>query len=143
LDDLSDVTLATPTAGEVLKYDGTNWVLGVRPDTDSSAAERLVIPIVSLGPASAFIVAVKVAAYAGVILAAPFILYFVAAFVFPALKMKERKPKPLRLILVCDVSGSMDLYSQFFLRFMHGLQNHYPQCETFAFSTRLSHITSL
>lgn len=59
------------------------------------------------------------------------------------LKMKEKKPKPLRLILVCDVSGSMDIYSQFFLRFMHGLQNHYPVCETFAFSTRLSHITSL
>jgi uncharacterized protein with von Willebrand factor type A (vWA) domain len=59
------------------------------------------------------------------------------------LKMKERKPKPLRLILVCDVSGSMDIYSQFFLRFMHGLQNHYPHCETFAFSTRLSHITSI
>lgn len=59
------------------------------------------------------------------------------------LKMKERKPKPLQLILVCDVSGSMDIYSQFFLRFMHGLQNHYPHCETFAFSTRLSHITPL
>ena len=59
------------------------------------------------------------------------------------LKMKERKPKPLRLILVCDVSGSMDIYSEFFLRFMHGLQNYYPHCETFAFSTRLSHITSL
>jgi len=59
------------------------------------------------------------------------------------LKMKGRKPKPLRLILVCDVSGSMDIYSQFFLRFMHGLQNHYPHCETFAFSTRLSHITLL
>jgi uncharacterized protein with von Willebrand factor type A (vWA) domain len=59
------------------------------------------------------------------------------------LKMKERKPKPLRLILVCDVSGSMDIYSEFFLRFMHRLQNYYPHCETFAFSTRLSHITSL
>jgi uncharacterized protein with von Willebrand factor type A (vWA) domain len=59
------------------------------------------------------------------------------------LKMKERKLKPLRLILVCDVSGSMDIYSHFFLRFMHALQNHYPYCETFAFSTRLSHLTSL
>ena len=70
---------------------GTNQVLGVRADADSSAAERLIIPIVSFGPASAFIVAVQVAAYAGVIIASPFILYFVAAFVFPALKMKERK----------------------------------------------------
>lgn len=34
LDDLSDVALATPTAGEVLKYDGTQWVDGA----DSGAA---------------------------------------------------------------------------------------------------------
>lgn len=31
LDDLSDVALATPTAGEVLKYNGTNWVDGTTP----------------------------------------------------------------------------------------------------------------
>ena len=59
------------------------------------------------------------------------------------LKMKGPKPKPLRLILVCDVSGSMDIYSQFFLLFMYGLQNHYPHCETFVYSTRLSHIRLL
>ncbi len=57
------------------------------------------------------------------------------------LRKKERKSKPLRLIVVCDVSGSMDIYSQFFLLFMHGLQNHYPLCQTFAFSTRLNHVT--
>lgn len=59
------------------------------------------------------------------------------------LRMKEQKLKPLRLILVCDVSGSMDIYGQFFLLFMHGLQNHYPHCETFVFSTRLSQVTFL
>jgi uncharacterized protein with von Willebrand factor type A (vWA) domain len=59
------------------------------------------------------------------------------------LRMKEPKPRPLQLILVCDVSGSMDIYSQFFLLFMYGLQNHYPHCETFVYSTRLSHIRSL
>ncbi len=59
------------------------------------------------------------------------------------LRRRFPKPKPLRLIFLCDVSGSMDIYSQFFLLFMHGLQNHYPSCETFAFSTRLSPITSL
>jgi uncharacterized protein with von Willebrand factor type A (vWA) domain len=57
------------------------------------------------------------------------------------LRMRRRKRKPLRLILVCDVSGSMDIHSQFFLLFMFGLQNYYPHCETFAFSTRLNHIT--
>jgi uncharacterized protein with von Willebrand factor type A (vWA) domain len=59
------------------------------------------------------------------------------------LRMKEPKPKPFRLILFCDVSGSMDIYSQFFLLFMYELQNQYPHCETFVFSTRLSRITSI
>jgi len=58
------------------------------------------------------------------------------------LRMKEPKPKPLRIVFFCDVSGSMDLYSQFLLLFMYGLQNHYRPCETFVFSTRLSPITS-
>jgi sec-independent protein translocase protein TatC len=36
-------------------------------------------------------VAFQVAMYGGVILAAPFILYFVATFVFPALRIREKK----------------------------------------------------
>jgi uncharacterized protein len=59
------------------------------------------------------------------------------------LRMRKPKPKPIRLILLGDVSGSMDVYCQFFLLLMYGLQNGYPHCETFVFSTRLSHITSL
>jgi len=59
------------------------------------------------------------------------------------LRMKKPKPKPLHLIFICDVSGSMDIYSQFFLLFMYGLQNYYPRCETFTFSTRLNHVSSL
>ncbi len=76
---------------------GTNdsfWVLGVRADTNAApldTADRLNIAIVNLSPAGSFIVAFQVAIYAGIVLAAPFIVYFVAAFVFPALKMKEKK----------------------------------------------------
>jgi sec-independent protein translocase protein TatC len=47
--------------------------------------------MVNTGPAGAFIVAVRIALYAGGLLASGFILYFVASFVFPALKMRERK----------------------------------------------------
>jgi uncharacterized protein with von Willebrand factor type A (vWA) domain len=57
------------------------------------------------------------------------------------LPAKEPKTKPLRLIFICDVSGSMDIYSQFFLLFMYGLQHYYAHCETFVFSTRLSQAT--
>jgi sec-independent protein translocase protein TatC len=73
---------------------GTNanrFAVEATMDSESSEAQRLAIPIVSLGPAAAFIVAVQVALYAGILLASPFILYFIASFVFPALKFKERK----------------------------------------------------
>ena len=49
------------------------------------------IDIVSLGPAAAFVVATKMALYGGLVLASPFIFYFVANFVFPALRMREKK----------------------------------------------------
>jgi sec-independent protein translocase protein TatC len=70
---------------------GTNQVLGFRADTDSTEARRLNVPLVSLSPAGAFIVAVQVAIYAGGLLAAPFIMFYIAQFVFPALRMREKK----------------------------------------------------
>ena len=72
---------------------GTNQVLGLTPedDTDASTREKLPIQIVNLSPAGSFIVATKVAFYGGLVISAPFIFYFVAQFVFPALKMREKK----------------------------------------------------
>ena len=54
-------------------------------------AQRVKIDLINLSPAGGFVVAFQVALYGGVVLASPFIFYFVAAFVFPALKMRERK----------------------------------------------------
>jgi uncharacterized protein len=59
------------------------------------------------------------------------------------LRWKQPKPRPLRIVLLCDVSGSMDIYGQFLLLFMYGLQNFYPHCETLAFSTRLTRLTDI
>jgi len=72
---------------------GTNQVLGVQaaPEIESAILHESPIDIVSLGPASAFVVATKIAFYGGLILSSPFIFYFVAHFVFPALKMREKK----------------------------------------------------
>jgi sec-independent protein translocase protein TatC len=73
--------------------EGTNQVLAWRAQDDSETPRErgLAIEIVNLSPAGSFIVATKVAFYGGLVLAAPFIFYFVASFVFPALKMRERK----------------------------------------------------
>jgi len=72
---------------------GTNQVLGWRAldDSDRPAQKGLPIEIINLSPAGSFIVATKVAFYGGLVLASPFIFYFVAHFVFPALKMREKK----------------------------------------------------
>ena len=43
------------------------------------------------GPISAFMVAIKLALYGGLVLALPFVLYFIGQFVLPALKVKEKE----------------------------------------------------
>jgi sec-independent protein translocase protein TatC len=71
---------------------GTNNVLGFDMTFDTKPPpEESPIDIVTLGPAAAFVVATKIAFYGGLMIASPFIFYFVAHFVFPALKMREKK----------------------------------------------------
>ncbi|HKW30697.1 MAG TPA: twin-arginine translocase subunit TatC [Verrucomicrobiae bacterium] len=73
---------------------GTNRVLGWHVSNDpaaAAAAHRMNIELVNLSPAGGFVVAFQVGLYGGALLASPFIFYFVAGFVFPALKIRERK----------------------------------------------------
>jgi len=73
---------------------GTNRVLGWHVNPDPAAAEsaqRVRIELINLSPAGGFFVAFQVAFYGGMVLASPFIFYYVIAFVFPALKMREQK----------------------------------------------------
>ena len=73
---------------------GTNRMLGWRVDDNPQAIaemHRMKVELVNFSPAGGFFVAVQVAFYGGMVLAAPFMLYFIAGFVFPALKWKERK----------------------------------------------------
>jgi uncharacterized protein len=53
----------------------------------------------------------------------------------------RRKPKPFKIVIFVDVSGSMDLYSLFFTRFVHALTAHFARTEAFIFHTRLVQIT--
>jgi sec-independent protein translocase protein TatC len=77
--------------------DGTNegrWLMAMRLETNSAFLEkgdRLNIAVINQSPAGSFIVAFHIAIYAGIVISAPFILYFVASFVFPALRMREKK----------------------------------------------------
>jgi len=72
---------------------GTNIFLSVH--TDPSPPESIVLgsatDLVYLDPASPFMSSLHLAFYGGILLAAPFIFYFLAQFVLPALKVKEKK----------------------------------------------------
>jgi uncharacterized protein with von Willebrand factor type A (vWA) domain len=57
------------------------------------------------------------------------------------LAYRRRKPRRTKLVVLCDVSGSMDLYSRFLLQFVFALQRAFARVETFAFSTRLVRLT--
>jgi sec-independent protein translocase protein TatC len=71
---------------------GTNTLLGVNVQPESQPPpQESPIDIVSLGPAAAFVVATKIAFYGGLAVASPFIFYFVGNFVFPALRIHEKK----------------------------------------------------
>jgi uncharacterized protein with von Willebrand factor type A (vWA) domain len=61
------------------------------------------------------------------------------------IEIQFRKPKRnrTRLVVLCDVSKSMDLYSSFLLQFMFAFQQVYPRISTFTFSTSLQYITPL
>ena len=55
---------------------------------------------------------------------------------------RVRKPKRRPLILLCDISGSMERYSRALLVFAHAIARR-ERVDTFVFSTRLSRITHL
>jgi uncharacterized protein with von Willebrand factor type A (vWA) domain len=50
---------------------------------------------------------------------------------------KGRKKQKMRLVVLLDVSGSMDLYSTFLLRFVYVLSKYFKRVDSFLFSTRL------
>jgi len=53
----------------------------------------------------------------------------------------RRTERPRPIVLVCDISGSMERYSRFMLRFAHALQRAGAPLEVFVFGTRLTRIT--
>jgi uncharacterized protein with von Willebrand factor type A (vWA) domain len=64
------------------------------------------------------------------------------------LPTRVRPPRPRGLVLLCDVSGSMERYSRMLLRFAHALaawrreRVDAPRVEAFVFATALTRITA-
>ena len=59
-------------------------------------------------------------------------------FVLPT---RQRSSKRRPLVLLCDVSGSMERYARMLLHFIHSLTGDLDHVETFLFATRLTCVT--
>ena len=68
---------------------GTNLILALQPDTDPFEVSNSPV-LGGLGPLSPVTVALKLALYGGLILAAPFVIFFIGQFVLPALHVHEK-----------------------------------------------------
>lgn len=55
--------------------------------------------------------------------------------------LRARKEVPRKLVILCDVSGSMDSYARALLLFLHAVVGTGRGVEAFAFGTRLSRLT--
>ncbi|MCA1962055.1 MAG: VWA domain-containing protein [Desulfomonile sp.] len=55
----------------------------------------------------------------------------------------RQRPRLKKLVFLCDVSGSMDPYLRFMLRFIREIQQLPTRVETFVFATRLTRITPM
>jgi uncharacterized protein len=56
------------------------------------------------------------------------------------LAWRRRRHKPLRLVAILDVSGSMNPYATFFVRFLRAVLGSFREADAFVFHTRLVHI---
>ncbi|HXV33208.1 MAG TPA: VWA domain-containing protein [Gaiellaceae bacterium] len=55
---------------------------------------------------------------------------------------RRRSETPRKLVVLCDISGSMEKYSRALLLFLHAAVGSGRRVEVFAFGTRLTHLTA-
>ncbi|MEA2662531.1 MAG: uncharacterized protein QOH08_2103 [Chloroflexota bacterium] len=58
-----------------------------------------------------------------------------------ALLWRARREKRRPLVILCDISGSMEAYTRLFLHLAHGLTRGWGRVEVFTFGTRLTRVT--
>ena len=59
------------------------------------------------------------------------------------LSFRKKKKEKRKLVILLDISGSMDTYSYYLLRFVMVLKTYFKELEFFTFSTSLKRITAL
>ena len=86
-----EITALRLVPAKQLGTDGTRYALELQVDNNSTNREPWHVQLKAFGPLKSFFIALKIGLYGGITIAIPFILFFVAQFVLPALRVKEKK----------------------------------------------------
>lgn len=71
---------------------GSNLVLALQPTLkDPEESKKALVTLKNYTPIDGLSVAMELALYGGLVIASPFVFYFIGQFVLPALKVKEKK----------------------------------------------------
>ncbi len=87
----ADITVIRLVPTEQLGTNGNRFALQLEVDNNQSAPVPWNVQLKAFGPLKSFFIALKIGLYGGITIAIPFILFFVAQFVLPALRVKEKK----------------------------------------------------
>ncbi len=82
--EFTPITL-TESNGSTVRY------LALKPVETPERSSRNLVLLKNYGPLNAFIVALKIALYGGLVLSMPFVIYYIAQFILPALRVREKK----------------------------------------------------
>jgi uncharacterized protein with von Willebrand factor type A (vWA) domain len=64
-----------------------------------------------------------------------------AAGALGPLAWRERRSRRASLVVLCDISGSMDRYARMLMHFLHAVTNDRDRVQVFVFGTRLTNVT--
>lgn len=70
---------------------GTNRFLGLHLNTNAPAATDPLVNLIILGPLDVVWITLQLAFFGGMVLAAPFVIYFFGQFILPALRVQEKE----------------------------------------------------
>lgn len=70
---------------------GTNKLLGLQISTNSPTALDPLVELIILGPLDVIWITLQLAFFGGMVIAAPFVIYFIGQFVLPALRVQEKE----------------------------------------------------
>lgn len=70
---------------------GTNSILALQPVPDKEVPPPTMVVIKNYSPVEGIMVALKLALYGGLVVAFPFVMYFIGQFVLPALRVNEKR----------------------------------------------------